>query len=122
MDGSDVVCVYNNRVTSMRLAGNKLFFYEDDKGWFSSYNLSTGELLQLTNDPVNAPVVTKDGIYGGSGHLQIVFLAHDKVGVKLLTDGWADTVNVAGEKIFYRDGDDDCYYMMDLDGSNKTRL
>ena len=122
MDGSNVACVYNRRATSLRLAGNKLFFYEDDRGWFSSYNINTGELLQLTNDPVNAPVVTSDGIYGGSGHLQIVFLAHDKVGVKLLTDSWADTVNVAGEKIFYRDGDDDCYYMMDLDGSNKTRL
>ena len=122
MDGSNVVSVYNKRVESLRIAGNKLFFYEDSKGWSSSYNINTGEILQLTNDPVNAPVITKDGIYGGSGHLQIVFVPFNSVGVKLLTDGWADTVNVAGDKIFYRDGDESCYFMMDLDGSNKIKL
>lgn len=122
MDGSEAVCIYNREAGSLRLAGNLLFFYDRDNGWFSTYDLSTGEVTQLAYDPVNAPVVTENGIYGWSGNMQIIFLQHGKVGFKLLTQGWADTVNVAGDKIFYRDGDDYKYYMMNLDGSDKTKL
>ena len=122
MDGSEAVCIYNRESGGLRIAGNCLFFYDRDNGWFSTYDLSTGEVTQLTYDPVNAPVITKDGIYGWGGNAQLIYIQHGKAGFKLLTEGWADTVNVAGEKIFYRDCEDYEYYMMNLDGSDKNKL
>ncbi|MBR2740291.1 MAG: DUF5050 domain-containing protein [Oscillospiraceae bacterium] len=121
-DGTDAVCIWDKKAANLRLAGNMLVFYDDANGWSSVYDLSTGEVYQLTNDPVNSPVITKDGIYGSSGSMKLVFVPFGKPGVKILTDGWADTVNVAGDRIFYRDSDTDKYFIMDLDGSNARKL
>ncbi len=122
IDGSEAVCIWDSEAGSLRLAGNMLIFYDNDNEWSSVYDLSTGEVSQITNDPVNSPVITKDGIYGSSGKMQLVFIPFGKIGVRVMTEGWADQVNVAGEKIFYRSSDDDKYYMMDLDGSGKMLL
>ena len=54
--------------------------------------------------------------------MKLVFVPFGKPGVKILTDGWADTVNVAGDRIFYRDSDTNKYFIMDLDGSNARKL
>ncbi|MBP0970392.1 MAG: DUF5050 domain-containing protein [Oscillospiraceae bacterium] len=121
-DGSEAACIWDKEASSLRLAGNMLVFYDNANNWSSVYDLSTGEVYQLTNDPLNSPILTPDGIYGSSGSMQVVFVPFGKVGVKVLTEGWADTVNVAGDKIFYRDSDTDRYFIMDLDGSNKKQL
>ena len=122
MDGSDAVCIYNKEVGGLRIAGKQLFFYERDSGWFSTYDLTTGEVTQLTYDPLNEAVVTKDGVYAWSGNAQLVFMPFEGFGLKVLNDAWASHPNVCGNKIFYRNSDEEAYYMMNLDGTGITKL
>lgn len=123
IDGSGAVCICNRRVTNLRIGGDKLFFYDWEEEWSAVYDLSTGEVSQLSNDPVNDPVITREGIYGFSGSkLRLVFLRHGQVGVKTLTDYPADRINAAGNRIFFRNCEDYQYYMMDPEGGSLIKL
>ena len=122
MDGSDAKCILNESLVSLRMAGKLLFYNTNDDPSLFTYDVTTGETTQLTTDPVNEAVITEDAVYGTSGSLRIISIPMKGLGIKTLTEGMADTVNVCGNKIFYRDCDDYQYYMMDLDGSNKTKL
>ena len=121
LDGSEAACIYDQSVGNLRIAGNYLFFYDYDDGYFKSYDLSTGEVLQLTPDPANCAVITKEGVYAASGNLQLEFIPLTSIGVKKLTQEWVDKINVAGNKIFYYNQDDYTYYIMNLDGTGKMK-
>ena len=112
------VCIYNDEsVFQLRLAGRYLYFQTNKN--FMSYDLKTGEAEPLTSMVCNYPAITKDGIYGYN--FGVVFYSFkDETDIEYGDSAW--NINVAGEKIFYEDPNTSTYYVMDLDGTNVTKL
>ncbi len=121
IDGSDAVCMIDHEVNGMTIAGNKLYYNDSTTHCLSTYDLSTGESEELVMEYVGYINVNPDGIYGYNGS-QNTYLASwqtDGLGMKILAEDDADEICVAGDKIYYHCGKDNCYYICDLDGSNK---
>lgn len=122
MDGSDATCILDHSCLSLTIAGNRLFFYDNDTGYYSFYDLSTGEVTQLTTDSMNSATITASGVYGSNGRGALAFLPFDSVGTKILVNDWTSETGVCGEKVFYLNETEDAYYIMNLDGSSNEKL
>ena len=121
IDGSDAVCMIDHEVNGMTIAGNKLYCNDSTTHYLSCYDLSTGESTDLVMEYVGYINVTADGIYGynGSQNTYLCSWQTDGLGMKILAEDDADEICVAGDKIYYHCGRDNCYYICDLDGSNR---
>lgn len=118
MDGSGTVCILDHPCAMLSIAGNRLFFQDAETNRLSSYNLSTGELMELSDRWLICMNVTPEGIYGSELEGPLVFIPHDGGEEKVLAEGACDGICVAGDKIFYRSQDSEVFHIMDRDGSN----
>ena len=121
LDGSDPVLMIDHEVNGMTIAGNRLYYNDSTNHYLCSYDLSTGESKELAMEYIGYINVTPDGIYGynGSQETYLCSLQLDGLGMKILAEDDADEICVCGDRIYYHCGRDKCYYICDLDGSNK---
>lgn len=122
MDGSDPVCLLDHQIEGMTIAGNLLYFNDLNSNWFSTYDLTTGEVEELVCDYLYYLNVTEDGIYSYSGNdstTYLNFVQLNGLGSRYLVEEPVKNVCVAGNLIYYRNRDDNNFYIVDLDGNNK---
>jgi len=120
LDGSDPVCIIDHPVEGMTIAGNYLYFNDMTTNYFSTYDLSTGEIEKICADYIYYINITESNIYGYSGRYNtyLCSMQINGLGEKTLNEIGVNNVCVSGEKIYYYSKDDEQYYICDLDGSN----
>lgn len=120
MNGENLTCLLDHKIEGMTIAGNLLYFNDLKTNYFSTYDLSSGEIKKLCSDYIYYINITKDGIYGYSGtyDTKLCYVQLDGLGQTLLTEGGVKSVCVSGEKIFFLDKESDEYFISDLKGEN----
>lgn len=120
MNGENLTCLVDHQIEGMTIAGNLLYFNDLKTNYFSTYDLSTGEITKLCSDYIYYINITKDGIYGYSGtyDTKLCYMQLDGLGKKLLTEHGVKSVCVSGEKIFFLGKETDEYFISDLNGEN----
>ena len=123
MDGSDLVCLVDHQIEGMTIAGNLLYFNDLVTNWFSTYDLTTGELDELASDYLYYINVREDGIYSYSGvkSTYLNYVQTNGLGSRTLVEEPVKNVCVAGNLIYYKWDDDNTYYIVDLEGNNKFK-
>ena len=123
MDGSDLVCLVDHQIEGMTIAGNLLYFNDLVTNWFSTYDLTTGELDELASDYLYYINVREDGIYSYSGvkSTYLNYVQTNGLGSRTLVEEPVKNVCVAGNLIYYKCDDDNTYYIVDLEGNNKFK-
>ena len=114
------VCICDDYVFQVRIAGRYLYFCDDTKGLVQcKYDLTTGEVTKAFDELLNFFTVTSDGVYGyESENDKIAFLPFDG-SMKILSEDAGDHVNVIADKLFYQSADSGKLYIMDIDGSDR---
>lgn len=121
MDGSNAVCLLDHQIENMTIAGNLLYFNDLETNKLSSYDLAAGEVNELADDYIAYLNVTDSGIYGYSGTYStyLCSLQHNGLGFRILKEVPVRHVCVCGSLIFYENGDDKQYYIVNADGSGE---
>ena len=123
MDGSDLVCLVDHQIEGMTIAGNLLYFNDLVTNWFSTYDLTTGELDELASDYLYYINVREYCIYSYSGFnsTYLNYVQTNGLGSRTLVEEPVKNVCVAGNLIYYKCDDDNTYYIVDLEGNNKFK-
>ena len=123
MDGNNLQCMLDHKVEGMTIAGNCLYFNDLVTNYFTSYDLTTGEITDLYSDYIYYINVTEDGIYGYSGarDTYMAYLQTDGLGFRLINEEKSRNICVSGDRIYYQNKDDNTFYIINKDGSGKMK-
>ena len=107
----------------MTIAGNYLYFNDLETNYFSTYDLSTGEVKELVSDYIYYINVTEEGIYGYSGtqNCWIAYIQPNGLGLRIIVEEDSSHICVCGDKIYYHNDDDNTYYIVNKDGTGKMK-
>lgn len=114
------VCILDDDVFQLRIAGRYLYFCDDTKGLVQCrYDLTTGEVTKAFDGLLNSFTVTADGFYGYESENNRVAFVPFSGSMKILSDEAGEYVNVIADKLFYQSTDSGKFYIMDIDGSDR---
>ena len=123
IDGSDLQCILDHKIEGMTIGGNYLYFNDLETNYFSTYDLSTGEVKELVSDYIYYINVTEEGIYGYSGtqNCWIAYIQPNGLGLRIIVEEDSSHICVCGDKIYYHNDDDNTYYIVNKDGTGKMK-